>query len=137
MLNIGDTPTRPTILVVDGEVLVRHAIADYLRDCGYAVIEAATAEEAQIVLAEATLVIAAMLCDVSLPGEMNGFQLRKWLAANRPDVPAILAGSVASAAKAAAELCDERPDIGRPYDPQLTLDYVKQLLAQKLERLSD
>ena len=84
-----------------------------------------------------SLVIAAMLCDVSLPGEMNGFQLRKWLAANRPDVPAILAGSVTSAAKAAAELCDERPDIGRPYDPQLTLDYVKQLLARKLERLSD
>lgn len=137
MHKIGDAPSRPIILVVDGEVLVRHAIADYLRECGYAVIEAATAEEAQAVLAEASLAIAAMLCDASLGGAMNGFQLRQWLHAHRPDVPAILAGSVAGAAKAAAQLCDERPDIGRPYDPQLTLDYVKQLLARKLERVSD
>lgn len=137
MLNIGEAPSRPIILVVDGEVLVRHAIADYLRDCGYAVIEAATSEEAQTVLVEPTLPVAAMLCDASLGGAMNGFQLRQWVSSHRPEVPTILAGSIAGAAKAAAELCDQRPDVGRPYDPQLTLDYVKQLLARKLGRVTD
>jgi len=46
------TPPQPveTILVVDDEVLVRVVIAQYLRDCGYRVIETsaggAAAEEA-------------------------------------------------------------------------------------------
>ena len=38
------------VLVVDGDVLVRHAIADYLRLCGYVVIEASLSDEAEIVI---------------------------------------------------------------------------------------
>ena len=131
MPDAGDVEQAPVLLVVDGEVLVRHVIADYLRGCGYVVIEAASAAEAQIVLADRNLALAAILCDAALRGDMNGFQLRAWQTAHRPEVPVILAGGPAGAAKAAAELCDERPDIGRPYDPQVTLDYLKRLLARK------
>jgi len=35
-----------TILVVEDEVLIRFVIADYLRDCGFQVVEAANADEA-------------------------------------------------------------------------------------------
>ena len=37
---------RRVVLVVEDEALVRLTIADYLRDCGYAVAEAADANEA-------------------------------------------------------------------------------------------
>ncbi len=39
-----------TILVVDDEVLIRMPIAEYLRDCGYRVVEAANGDEAIAVL---------------------------------------------------------------------------------------
>ena len=41
---------QQTILVVEDEVLVRMPIAQYLRDCGYKVIEAVNADEAITVL---------------------------------------------------------------------------------------
>jgi len=42
-----------TILLVEDEILVRTVIADYLRTCGYKVIEAAGADEAILVLMRA------------------------------------------------------------------------------------
>ena len=38
-----------TVLVVEGEAMRRASIAEYLRDCGYRVLEAATAKEAMVV----------------------------------------------------------------------------------------
>jgi CheY-like chemotaxis protein len=39
-----------TILVLDGDVLVRMPIVQLLRECGYRVIEAATSDEAVAIL---------------------------------------------------------------------------------------
>jgi len=36
----------PTVLVVVDEVLVRMALSDYLRECGYNVVETSDAQEA-------------------------------------------------------------------------------------------
>jgi CheY-like chemotaxis protein len=41
---------QETVLLVEDEVLVRMPIAQYLRDCGYKVIEAVNADEAMAVL---------------------------------------------------------------------------------------
>jgi CheY-like chemotaxis protein len=38
-----------TVLVVEDEAMIRASIAEYLRDCGYRVLEAATAKEAMVV----------------------------------------------------------------------------------------
>jgi CheY-like chemotaxis protein len=35
-----------TVLVLDGDVLVRMPVVQFLRDCGYSVVEAATIDEA-------------------------------------------------------------------------------------------
>ena len=43
-------PRLDTILVLDDEVLVRMPICQYLRDCGYRVLEAADADEAATIL---------------------------------------------------------------------------------------
>lgn len=120
----------PTIMVVDGEVLVRHAIADYLRTCGYAVIEAASSDEALAVLAEARLALDAVLCDAAVPGSMGGFALARHIRASRPGIKVVLAGSLRSGAEAAAELCEDGPQLARPYDPQGVVDVIKRLLAR-------
>lgn len=119
------------LIVVDGDVLVRHVLSDYLRTCGYIVIEAATTDEAVSVLSDATLDLHAMLCDADAPGERNAFELRAWSRNERPEIEVVLAGGVSSAANRAAELCDEGPQLKRPYDPQSVSDYIKRIMGSQ------
>jgi CheY-like chemotaxis protein len=51
------TENQETILVVEDDVLVRMPISQYLRDCGYKVIEATNAEEAKTILSHKETVI--------------------------------------------------------------------------------
>ncbi|MGA7326755.1 MAG: response regulator [Rhodomicrobium sp.] len=120
-----------TILVVDDDVLVRFAIADYLRDCGYRVIEGASGKEAIRVIEKSDVNVDVVLCDAELTGGVNGFNLAQWIRANRTGLPVILAGTPAKASDAAAELCDEGPNLARPYEPQLVVDRIKRLLAKR------
>jgi DNA-binding NtrC family response regulator len=122
---------RPeTILAVDDDVLVRMVIAAYLRDCGFRVIEAANADEAIAVLTSDTEV-GIVFSDVEMPGPMDGFGLNRWVRANRPDLPVILTGTPARASEAAADLCRHGPDLAKPYEPQLVLDRIRRLLADR------
>jgi CheY-like chemotaxis protein len=125
------------LLVVDGEVLVRHVISDYLRTCGYVVIEAATTDEAGIVLGDSTVSIDAVLCDAEAPGGRTAFELRAWAAQSRPEVQIILAGSIEATANKAAELCDEGPRLRRPYDPQSVVEYIRRIMGSRaVDRLN-
>jgi CheY-like chemotaxis protein len=117
------------VLVVDGDVLVRHAISDYLRHCGYIVVEAASTDEAATVLTDASLEVDVVLCDAEAPGSQNAFQFRLWAAGLRQDVQIALAGNIEAAAHKAAELCDQGPHLARPYDPQGVVDYIRRLLG--------
>jgi DNA-binding NtrC family response regulator len=119
------------LLVADSDVLVRHVIADYLRSCGYIVIEAASFEEALAVMEDDRLAPPLALCDADLAGGGNGFALRVRLASVRPDAKVILAGNAAAAAKAAGDLCDEGPHLARPYDPQLVVERIRRHLATR------
>lgn len=125
------------LLVIDGDVLVRHVISDYLRTCGYVVIEAASTDEAAVVLDDPTLQVDAALCDADAPGNQSAFQLRAWALQRRPNVQLILAGSVAAAAHKAAQLCEEGPHLRRPYDPQSVVEYIKRIIGSRTaERVS-
>ncbi len=118
-----------TVLVVDAEVLVRMAISAYLRDCSYRVVEAASAEEALTVLRQTELTIDAVLADGALPGPIGGFGLARWIREHREGVNIILAGTPARAAERAADLCEDGPDLARPYEPQVVVDRIRRLLA--------
>lgn len=125
-------PPPSSILTVDGDIVSRHVIADYLRHCGYAVVEAASFDEALIALTEETLTIDVVLCDVSALGSQTGFELANWVRANRPELEVRLAGGVETAAQTAAELCESGPQLGRPYQPEAVVEYIKRLRASRL-----
>ena len=118
-----------SVLVIDGDVLVRHALADYLRNCGYVVIEAATTDEAVIVVEREPLIIHAVLCHAQAPGTLNPFEFRSWAKERRSALEIALAGTVETAAHKAAELCEEGPELARPYDPQSVADYVRRIVG--------
>ncbi len=128
----GDREIANSILIVDGDILSRHVIADYLRHCGYAVVEAAHTDEAYLALVEPTLSIDVILCDVSALGSRRGFELASWVRTNRPNLEVKLASGADTAAQTAAELCERGPDLERPYEPLAVVDYIKQLRASRL-----
>ena len=125
-------PVSSSILIVDGDIVSRHVIADYLRHCGYAVVEGANTDEALTALGEPTLSIDVILCDVSALGSRSGFELANWVRTNRPELEVRLAGGVEMAAETAAELCESGPHMQRPYEPEAVVDYIKRLRASRL-----
>jgi CheY-like chemotaxis protein len=127
----GPAPAAETLLVVDAEVLVRMTISAYLRDCGYRVVEAANADEALAVLGQMELSISAVLADLALPGSMDGFALARWIREHKVGLNVLLAGTPARAAQRAADLCEQGPDLARPYEPQAVVDRIRRLLAER------
>ncbi len=63
-----------TILVVEDEELARLIVCDYLKEGGFAVLEASNAEQA-IAILEARADVRAVLLDVVMPGAMDGIAL--------------------------------------------------------------
>lgn len=125
------SPVEQAVLVIDGDIVSRHAIADYLRHCGYVVVEAANTDEGMTALAEPSLGIDVILCDIAAIGAQSGFQLAQWVRDNRPGLEVRLAGNLDGAVKTAADLCETGPHLRRPYEPQAVMDYIKQLRAAR------
>jgi CheY-like chemotaxis protein len=81
---------KRTILVVEDVVLVRLVVAEQLRQAGFEVIEARTADEA-IRLLGAPVQIDLVFSDVHLPdSSLDGFGLAQWLTDKRPEVKVLL-----------------------------------------------
>jgi CheY-like chemotaxis protein len=125
---------QETILVVEDDVLIRMPIAQYLRDCGYRVIEAVSADEAMTVLMHKETQVDMVFSDIEMPGSTDGFGLSKWIRDNRPGVEVILTGTVPRALKAAKELCDDGP-LPKPYEPKAVHDYIRRLLTARVAKL--
>ena len=85
------------------------ALADYLRECGYNVVETSDAQEAIEVMTSDVAVDVAF-SDIVMPGSLDGFGLAQWICRERPDIKVVLSSGVARSAKAAGELCEARPD---------------------------
>jgi DNA-binding response OmpR family regulator len=129
--NLNPTPNAlKSILVVEDEVLIRLAIAEYLRECGYKVHEATHAAEAVAVLESPEVLVDVVFSDVVMPGEMDGFGLARWVRANRPGVEVILTSTVDRSAEVAGMLCEAGPLMKKPYEPQSVVERIKQLLAK-------
>src|SRR4029453_7528917 len=107
-------PARmPTVLIGEDEVLVRMTIADYLRGCGYQVIEASNADEGVSVLKTETSV-GVLFTDVQMPGSMDGFGLAQWVRRERPGIRIIVTSGVMRA-EDAKNLCENGPLVPKPY----------------------
>lgn len=133
-----DVTGPASVLIVESDIIVRHTLADYLRHCGYEVVEAATSDEALLALAETSLSVDVVVCDVAVRGSQSGFELANWVRQNRPELEVRLAASIEGAAKTAANLCDSGPHLARPYDPQSVVNYIIQRRAtRERNRLRD
>jgi DNA-binding response OmpR family regulator len=117
------------VLVVEPEILVRLVVADYLRECGYKVIEAVTVDDAVTVL-ESGKKIDIVFAEVRLSGSMDGFGLAKWVREKHPGVDVMLTSGAAGTAAKAADLCDDGP-LEKPYDPQEVVRRINILFERR------
>jgi CheY-like chemotaxis protein len=115
-----------TILFVEDEALIRMDMAEFLRECGYRVHEAANADEALEAL-RAKFAIDLVFTDINLPGAMNGLGLTEWILSNRPGVKTLITSGRPIDG-------DAPPPAGaflpKPYTGRDLLERVKQALAK-------
>jgi DNA-binding NtrC family response regulator len=122
------TSLAAVILLAEGDIVVRHPLAEYLRGCGFTVFEAATGDEAMRAL-KGGLNIEVVLADMTTAG--CGFALRQWIRDENLPVEVIFAGSVEKAVQHAGELCNDGPALAKPYDHVLVLDQIRRALARR------
>jgi len=88
-----------TILVVEDDVLTRMAVSEELREHGYSVIEAASADEALTVL-QGPSRIDLLLTDMRMPGALDGCGLARHVRAALPFVKIVMVSGQAPDADA-------------------------------------
>lgn len=119
----GSTPK--VILVVEDEVLIRLHVADYFRDAGFEVLEATDGVRA-LELLESDASIDLVFTDITLPGDIDGFELAQWIRTQKPETPVILtSGKVSEAVPA----CKDVPFFPKPCDYATVAAYIRSLLA--------
>lgn len=77
--------SNPTILLIEDEALIRMSTAAILEDEGYLVLEAASADGAQALLAQHPE-IAIVVTDVQMPGSLDGLELVELLHRDFPHI---------------------------------------------------
>lgn len=121
----GRLPSRPTIMVVEDEVLARLALADELRDRGWSVVEAASADEAVRVL-DGGVPVDLVLTDIRMPGSLDGLGLARRLRADFPDIRVLIVSGERPTSEAKG-WCDGYFE--KPYSFERLLERVVGLLA--------
>ena len=130
--NRTNTPNQAgsfTVLLIEPDILVRLATADYLRDCGFTVIEAVNAAEAQAVLAAPTTVHV-LLIEARLGGGTGGFRLAQQVRQRHPGMDVILTAGTAATARKAGELCNGGR-LAQPFPPQELLRRINLLRERR------
>ncbi len=108
-----ETLARPTILLVEDEVMVRWAVAEALRASDMHVVEASNAGEAiDVVMGGVRPDV--LFTDIRMPGHLDGIQLAAFLEASVPNLRVI----IASAYFEREDLKFRVNFVPKPYDPK-------------------
>lgn len=120
---------KPVVMVIEPEVLVRMSIAEFLRECGYKVIEGVMAEDVETVL-QSSVQLNMVFAEVKLPGAIDGFALARTLRQTHPHIDVILTSGVAAAAEKSRDLCEEGP-MKKPYRAEDVVARIRKLLERR------
>jgi CheY-like chemotaxis protein len=119
-------PTRPVVLIVEDEFLLRMDAVDMLRNAGFEAVEASNADEA-IAILEANLNIHVVFTDVQMPGSMDGLKLAKFVKNRWPPIKIIATSGRLRISS------DDLPEGGRflpkPYTPDEVISTLRELTA--------
>jgi CheY-like chemotaxis protein len=124
----GETPQPdPIVLVVEDDVLIRAAAAQYLRGAGFDVLEAVNVDEAVQIL-RATAGVRVVFSDVKLAGPRSGFDLLEVIRQDFPEVQVLFTSGVVPADEVSRTGV---PFVRKPYFLFEIERHIKTLLASR------
>jgi CheY-like chemotaxis protein len=123
---IAVEPTMLTILLVEDEPVLRANLAEELREAGFTVIEAASADEAWRYL-QATGPVDLVFSDIQMPGTMSGIDLQHRVRTNFPGTKIILTSGNAGPTKPDVEIF-----LPKPYGLGKAVEVSAQLLCSSI-----
>jgi response regulator RpfG family c-di-GMP phosphodiesterase len=134
-MTMADRNSKPTnirtVLVLEGDAMVRMPLVQLLRECGYRVVEAATTDQAIAILERTNIPVEVVLAEIDISGSINGFGFAQWARSVRPELQILLAGTPEHTVRHAAELCEAGPMLKKPFEHKLVLDRIKRLLVAR------
>lgn len=115
-----------TVLVVEDEPLLRLVVSEVLRMRKLTVVETASAEEAEAVLA-AGVHVDLVFTDVRMPGRFDGMELTRRLRARNPQLPVV----VTSGHLDSSGVMDGVSFLRKPYLPSDAVTLISALLSSE------
>jgi CheY-like chemotaxis protein len=82
--------SNPLVLIVEDEALVRFVAASMLQDAGFDTLEAASADDAWLLLQVREDDVDVLFSDVQLPGSMDGLELATRVHDRWPSIKLVL-----------------------------------------------
>jgi len=79
----------PLVLLVEDDKSIREYAAEVLREAGYVVLAASTADEALFRIEQDGAAIDVLFTDIALPGPVSGFELARLAKARNPRIEVI------------------------------------------------
>ena len=119
--------TKPTILVVEDEALLRMYAADLLEENGFSVVEAENADTA-LKLLETRDDVRLLFTDVRMPGSCDGMELARKVHARWPHILLVITSGHLRPAQ--AEIPDHGHFIGKPYGTNELLAEVYDMMSK-------
>ena len=118
-----------TVLVVEDELLIRMCSVAALENAGYRILEARNSAEALAILARPNIV-AILVTDVHMPGEMDGLGLVARVRADRPDIRS----AVVSANVTSEEACNAGAVgvIMKPFTPETLVCAIRDTINRDM-----
>lgn len=125
-----DASKKPaSILVVEDNIAMRYTLATGLRHSGYVVLEAASADEATVLLAS-SFHIDLVITDIRMPGNIGGHDLVVYIRKIFPSMPVIVSSGT--------EAQEEYMTLGvsgffrKPYDLKVLIAHIAKLLPESM-----
>ncbi len=122
-MGLVDT-SRPVVLIVEDEFLLRIDAADVIAASGFDVIEASNADEA-IEILERRPDIAVVFTDIQMPGSMDGLKLARSVRGRWPPIKIVATSGLVHVTE--SDLPEGGRFLPKPYSPAQVTGVLREL----------
>jgi CheY-like chemotaxis protein len=119
-------PRRPVVLIVEDEFLLRMNAVDMIAGAGFAVVEAANADQA-IEILESRPDITVVFTDIQMPGSMDGLKLARAISGRWPPIKIIATSGQLLVSE--TDLPEGGRFLPKPYSPGQIAGVLRELTA--------